>query len=132
MLLDNICTPAFIYLIFSLVQIILDLFKGLYNTSFFKFIVMIIFTIFLNILCMQGLSIISWIIVFVPFVLMSLITAILLFVFGLNPTTGRLNSKMIYTSQNNTHSHKHHKHHKHNKHHKHHKHHKHPNPHNNH
>ena len=84
------CPPALIYLAFSFTQILIDLFKGLYNVAFFKFITMIIFSLLLNILCQQGLGIISWIIVFVPFMLMSIITAILLFVFGLDPTTGRM------------------------------------------
>lgn len=93
--LQNLCPPALIYLIFSLTQIIIDIFKGLYNTAFFKFFVMIIFTILLNVLCSQGLDIISWIIVFIPFILMSIITAILLFVFGLDPYTGKLHYKDI-------------------------------------
>lgn len=90
MLMQQICVPAFIYLCFSLTQILIDTFKGLYNTAFFKFIVMVIFTILLNSLCRRGLGIISWIIVFVPFILMSIITTILLFVFGLNPATGKI------------------------------------------
>ena len=93
--LQTLCSPALIYLIFSLTQIIIDIFKGLYNTAFFKFFIMIIFTFLLNILCSQGLGIISWIIVFIPFILMSIITAILLFVFGLDPYTGKLHYKNI-------------------------------------
>ena len=96
--IQKLCAPAVIYLVFSLVQIIIDLFKGLYNQSFFKFIVMIIFTLLLNALCAGGLGIISWLIVFVPFMLMSLITAILLFVFGLDPSTGQ----MTYSSDSSS------------------------------
>jgi hypothetical protein len=95
-MVDNIhslCPPAIIYLVFSFTQIIIDMFKGLYNTAFFKFIVMLFFTFLLNVLCKEGLSIISWIIVFIPFMMMSIVTAILLFVFGLNPTTGKLHYK---------------------------------------
>ena len=44
----------------------------------------------LNNLCARGLGIISWTIIFMPFMLMSLVTAILLYVFGLDPTTGKL------------------------------------------
>ena len=51
---------------------------------------MIIFTILLNSLCAGGLSVISWIIVFIPFILMTYITAILLYVFGLSPEKGRI------------------------------------------
>ena len=89
-LIDSLCPPALIYICFSLTQIIIDLFKGLFNIAFFKFWIMIIFTLLLNILCSRGLGIISWILVFVPFMLMSVITAILLFTFGLDPRTGKI------------------------------------------
>ena len=89
-MLENLCAPALIYVCFSLTQIIIDIFKGLYNTSFFKFCVMLIFTLLLNILCEKGLGLISWTLVFVPFILMTTITAILLFAFGLDPRTGKI------------------------------------------
>jgi hypothetical protein len=88
--MTTICPPALIYIVFSLTQIIIDLVKGLYNTAFMKFIVMTIIGFLLNILCLGGLGIISWIIVFIPFVLMTIITAILLYAFGLNATTGKI------------------------------------------
>jgi predicted membrane protein len=84
----NICAPALIYVIFSLTQIIIDTFKGFYNTALVKFLVMILITYLLNGLCQAGMSIISWIIVFIPFMLMSVIVAILLYVFGLDPSSG--------------------------------------------
>ena len=87
----QLCAPALIYMAFSLTQIIIDIFKGLNNTAFFKAIVMIIITILLNALCQEGMGIISWIIVFIPFIFMSVIVAILLFVFGLDPATGKMN-----------------------------------------
>lgn len=86
--MTSICPPALIYIVFSLTQIIIDLVKGLYNTAFMKFIVMSIIGFLLNLLCQGGLGIISWIIVFIPFVLMTIITAMLLYAFGLNDTTG--------------------------------------------
>ena len=89
----ELCAPALIYIAFSLTQVIIDTFKGLYNTAFFKFIVMIVITFLLNALCKSGMSIISWIIVFVPFIFMSVIVTILLYVFGLDAATGKLNFK---------------------------------------
>ncbi len=86
-MIEKICAPALLYLGFSTTQIIIDMFKGLYNTAFFKFIVMIIMTLLLNILCSRGLGIVSWIIVFIPFILMTYITAVLMYVFGLSPST---------------------------------------------
>ena len=107
--MDSICPPALIYLAFSLTQIIIDTFKGLYNTAFFKFIVMITITFLLNALCQGGMTIISWILVFIPFIFMTVIVTILLYVIGLDAATGTLkmkcdmpnsnsNSNLIYTS----------------------------------
>ena len=91
MIINNICSPAIIYLGFSLTQIIIDIYKTMYNTAFLKFIVSIVFTVILNILCDRGLNIISWIIVFIPFIFMTVITSILLYMFGLDPFFGKLN-----------------------------------------
>mgnify|MGYP003682143773 FL=1 len=87
-MLNKLCSPALLYLGFSLTHILIDTFKGMYNSAFFKSIVAIIFTLLLNIMCERGLNIISWIIVFVPFILMTYITAVLLYVFGLDPNGG--------------------------------------------
>ena len=91
MALEGLCPPALIYLVFSLTQIVVDSSKGLYNTALMKFFVMILLTILLNYLCKRGLSSLSYIIVFVPFILMTLIISILLYSFGLDPSTGKLN-----------------------------------------
>lgn len=90
MVLKNICTPALIYFIFSFVQIGIDTMKGLFNTALTKLFVSLIITFLLNYLCSQGLGIVSWFLVFIPFILMSLIITILLLVFGLDPATGKI------------------------------------------
>jgi hypothetical protein len=87
----NLCAPAIIYLIFSITQILIDTFKGLYNTAFMKGIVTVMVTLLLNILCERGLSVVSWIIVFIPFILMTVIVSMLLYIFGLDAATGRIN-----------------------------------------
>ena len=87
-----ICGPTIIYLIFSIAQIFIDTFQGFYNTAFMKTIVMILFSLMLNLLCISGLGVISWIIVLIPFLFMSVIVAILLIVFGLDPQTGEINN----------------------------------------
>jgi len=87
----NLCAPAIIYLIFSITQILIDTFKGLYNTAIMKVIVTIMVTLLLNILCEKGLGVVSWIIVFIPFILMTVIVSMLLYVFGLDAATGTLN-----------------------------------------
>ena len=97
-IINNLCAPALVYLFYSFSQIFIDLYKKMYNTAFLKFIIMIIFTFLLNMLCAQGLGIVSWIIVFIPFMLMSLITAILLYVFGLDPQSGKIASLRVKDS----------------------------------
>ena len=89
----NLCAPAIIYLIFSITQILIDTFKGLYNTAFMKIVVTIMVTLLLNILCERGLSAVSWLIVFIPFILMTVIVSMLLYIFGLDAATGSLNYK---------------------------------------
>jgi hypothetical protein len=87
----ELCPPAIIYSMFSIIQILIDAFKGLYNTALIKILVAIMVTILLNILCQQGLSIVSWIIVFIPFILMTVVVSMILYIFGLNATTGNFN-----------------------------------------
>jgi len=90
--IKNICPPALIFIIFSLVQMIFDVLQGAYNTAFFKGVVLIMVGILLNLLCQRGLSVVSWIIVFIPFIFISVIVAVLLYAFGLDPNTGMLNT----------------------------------------
>jgi len=90
MAFQQLCPPALIYLLFSITQVVIDTVKGLYNTAMIKIWVAFVFTILLNYLCDLGLGIISWLIVFIPFILMTLIVAILLLMFGLDPATGKI------------------------------------------
>ena len=94
----KLCAPAILYVGFSLTQIIIDMFKGFYDVAFFKSIVMIVFTIVLNALCTQGLGIISWIIVFLPFIMMTYITAILMITLGFGNNSNDTKNKVVYPS----------------------------------
>lgn len=93
----KLCAPSIIYLIFSITQILIDIFKGLYNTAIVKSIVATMVTLLLNILCDKGLGVVSWIIVFIPFILMTVIVSMILYVFGLDVATGKID----YTNNKN-------------------------------
>lgn len=97
-MLLSLCMPALIYLIFTACHVTIDVYKADYNNAFIKMVVGVVFTFLLNTLCNNDMSIVSWIIVFVPFMLMTTIAGVLLFVFGLNPATG----KAVYTSTSTT------------------------------
>ena len=81
----SICSPAIVYLCFSLIQIIVDIYKKQFNTAFFKFWVMIIVTTMLNILCERGMGVVSWLIVFIPLILMTVLIVILIYFVGFKP-----------------------------------------------
>lgn len=85
MIFNTLCPPALVYVLFSLTQIGIDTVIGAYNEAFMKIWITTIVTIVLNYLCSIGLSVISWIFVFVPFILMTTITTILILTFGLEP-----------------------------------------------
>jgi hypothetical protein len=57
---------------------------------------MVMVTLLLNILCERGLGIVSWFIVFIPFLLMTVVVSMILYVFGLDATSGKAN----YSCQN--------------------------------
>ncbi len=96
----ELCAPALIYLFFSMTQIFIDLYLGLYNTAVIKMIVMIIVTLLLNILCQQNLGIISWIIVFIPFIFLTTIVSIVLYIFGMNVAHGNIQKQTYNPSEN--------------------------------
>ena len=96
----QICEPAIVYIMFSLTHIIIDTFNQLYQVAFIKLVISIIFTWLLDLLCKENLGVISWIIVFLPFMFMSVITAILIFAFGINPQFGLRNSKINRKNKN--------------------------------
>jgi ATP/ADP translocase len=81
--------PALIYLIYSFAHVVIDTYKGLYNTAVIEIWIGIVFTLLLNVMCEQGLGIVSWLVISIPFILMTVIASMLLFMFRLNPTTGQ-------------------------------------------
>lgn len=95
---EGICSPALIYLLFSLAHIIIDISKGLFNSALVKFSISVVITTLLNYLCSSGLIVISWFIVFIPFILMTIVTTMLLFSLGLSPYTGSV--KLVSPKEN--------------------------------
>ena len=98
--MDELCTPALIYLLFSIIQILIDIYLGLYNTAMIKLIVTIMITLLLNLLCEKNLGIISWIFVLLPLIFISVIVSILLYVFGLNVSIGTMKEKSYEPTDN--------------------------------
>ena len=81
--------PALIYLVYSFTHVVIDTYRGLYNTAVIELWVGVVFTLLLNVLCDQEMGIIAWLIISIPFLLMTVIASLILFVFRLNPATGQ-------------------------------------------
>ena len=81
MFTSSLCGPAILYIGFSLIQIIIDLYKNLFSAAFIKIIVMLILALTINVLCEMGLQVIAWFLVFIPITMMTIISTLLLNVF---------------------------------------------------
>ena len=95
----KLCAPAFIYVIFSLTQVIIDTYMQQYNKAIVKMGVMIVFTLLLNALCKSGMSVISWIIVMVPFIFMSVVVAAILYSLGDPSAMNEYGGNLIYSTE---------------------------------
>ena len=84
----QLCAPIIIYIMFSLLQIILDLLKGLYNSAGVKLIISAIITACLYFLCNKGWDMVAWFIVLTPLLFAAAITAFVLYKLRLNTTFG--------------------------------------------
>tara|TARA_B100001093_G_scaffold510824_1_gene577436 strand:- start:5501 stop:5926 length:426 start_codon:yes stop_codon:yes gene_type:complete len=78
MFMRNRCTPTTFYLVFAGIQIFMDLVNGIYQSAMVKLVIAVVFSTLLNILCMRNLGVVSWLLVFMPFILTTLISALVL------------------------------------------------------
>jgi len=85
MILNYLCPPALIYVVFSLINIVLDLSDKKYKDAFTLLIISSIFTCLLQLFCMANMSMISWLLVFIPIILYTYMTLIIFLVFRLDP-----------------------------------------------
>lgn len=83
-LINKLCKPALIYLIFSITQIVFDIFNNFLEMALLKMVVLFLITFLLDNLCKSGLDKIAWFIVFIPFMLMTIVISILLLAVSVN------------------------------------------------
>jgi hypothetical protein len=101
-MLNKLCMPALIYLIYIVVHITIDVYYGLYNMAFVKIWIGIIVTLLLNIMCENNMSFFAWLIISIPFILMTIIAIFVLYSLGLDPATGKVKTKTTENTQTNT------------------------------
>ena len=74
--IEDLCSPALLYLIFAAIQLGFDLSLGLYATFVVKLLLAIATVVVLDVFCGIGLGVVSWFLVAMPFIITSLATAI--------------------------------------------------------
>jgi ABC-type bacteriocin/lantibiotic exporter with double-glycine peptidase domain len=85
MILNYLCPPALIYVVFSFINVVLDLSDEKYKDAFTHTIVAGIFTCMLQLFCMANMPFLSWVLVFIPIVLYTYMTLIIFLVFRNDP-----------------------------------------------
>tara|TARA_B100000925_G_C21890095_1_gene422407 strand:+ start:163 stop:453 length:291 start_codon:yes stop_codon:yes gene_type:complete len=85
MFLTSLCTPALIYMVFFLTHALIATFKDNYKHAILQFLIGFLMTLLLQLLCLRKMDIISWIIVFIPFIFYTYMIMIIYYVFGINP-----------------------------------------------
>ncbi|ADX06072.1 hypothetical protein 162290243 [Organic Lake phycodnavirus 1] len=86
MLLVNLCSPALLSLVFVLIHSITETMNENYKQAFVKLLIGIMFTMLLQVFCLQNMKLISWLLVFIPMIMYTYTTLIIFFVFGTNPS----------------------------------------------
>ena len=79
--IENLCQPALLYLLFIVIQVGLELSLGLYAIAAVKVVTGLAGVYLLNIFCEVDLGLLSWVIIAAPFIMTALATSIAL---GLN------------------------------------------------
>ena len=88
-----ICPPALIFVIYMAIQVVIDIIQGFYNVAIVKIAVLFIFGAGLNFLCVSGYTLVAWLLIFVPFVLLSLVVVLILFMLSKKETSGNVETK---------------------------------------
>lgn len=88
MFFSSLCIPALVYLIFMLVHVVVATFEGQYSHAILNIILGVLMTLLLQVICLRGMSLVSWIIVFIPFIFYTYMIMIIGYVFGANPERG--------------------------------------------
>jgi hypothetical protein len=65
---SDLCSPAYVYFVVSIFYVIINSFTNLKLTSILlKILFIILWSLFLNLLCSNGYNMLSWILVILPF-----------------------------------------------------------------
>ncbi len=96
MLLEQLCPPSIIFVVFLFIFLTIDIYDNKYKTAFTKMIIGFIITSLLQVLCVSGLGIIAWMIVFLPLIIYTYMTIIIYTAFGIEPEKQMKRFEIVY------------------------------------
>lgn len=68
--IPSLCTPAMIYFVISIIYLIINIFTNFNIMSMvIRLLVILVWTWLLNFLCTKGFTVISWLLIIVPFLM---------------------------------------------------------------
>jgi len=85
MILNYLCPPAILYVVFFIISIVIELSEEKYKTAFTQTIICIVFTCILQLFCMADMSLMAWILVFIPIIMYTYMVLIIFLVFRMSP-----------------------------------------------
>ncbi len=74
--IESLCPPALLYMLYSVINVGLDLSQGLFATALIKVVMGLAGVVVLDALCGVELGVVSWAIIATPFLMMALATSI--------------------------------------------------------
>jgi len=73
--LMKLCSPAFIYFIIAIIGILMSIRRTGMVSGFVSLLFVMVWTWFLNFLCKKGYKMVSWILLFLPFISVFMVMA---------------------------------------------------------
>jgi hypothetical protein len=89
MIINYLCPPALLYVVFFMISIVVELSEEKYKTAFTQTIICIIFTCVLQLFCMADMSLLAWILVFIPIIMYTYMVLIIFIVFSMSPADNK-------------------------------------------
>ncbi len=89
MILNYLCPPALLYVVFFMISIVAELSEAKYKTAFTQTIICIIFTCVLQLFCMANMSLLAWVLVFIPIMMYTYMVLIIFLVFRMSPSDNK-------------------------------------------
>lgn len=103
----KLCVPALLYFVMSIVHMYVEMYKENYTHAVMIGVGGVAVTACLQMLCSHGFSVLSWLIVLVPTIVLLGFVGILVYKFNINPITGQStepyeNSKLFHGALGNS------------------------------